>query len=255
MRFEPNDSFFAASCCSVDVVNGADGFLRRSRRLTSVTSKVLRPSRSSRMRSRFGLVVDLGLLAVDVMELGGELLAVLLEQRLDGPVLDRLERANLALALDDEPQRDGLHAAGGESLLHGLPQHRARLVADEAIEHATRLLRLDLLAVDLAGVQDRALHGVLRDLVKEHAPDRACATAPRFGVICVATCAAIASPSRSGSVAISTSLLSFAALFSSAIVFSFPGIGTRSGVKPFSTSMPSFFSGRSMMWPTVARTR
>ena len=48
------------------------------------------------------------------MQLGRELLPVLLEQRFDGPVLDRLERADLALALDDEPQRDGLHAAGGQ---------------------------------------------------------------------------------------------------------------------------------------------
>src|SRR5881394_1942051 len=47
----------------------------------------------------------------------------------------------------------------------------------------------------------------------------------------------------------------FAALLSSAMVFSFPGIGTRSGLNPFSTSMPSFFSGRSMMCPTVALTR
>ena len=172
MRLEPNDSFFAASCCSVDVVNGADGFLRRSRRLTSVTSNVCAPFRSSRMRSRFGLIVDLGLLAVDVMELRRELLAVLLQQRLDRPVLDRLERANLALALDDQAQRDGLHATRREALLDRLPEHRARLVADETIEHATRLLRFDLLAVDDAGVQDRALNRVLRDLVKEHAPDR-----------------------------------------------------------------------------------
>ena len=110
------------------------------------------------------------------MELGGELLLVLLEQRLDGPVLDRLERANLPLALDDEAQRDGLHATGGESLLHGLPEHRTRLVADETIEHATRLLRFDLLAVDDAGVQDGALNGVFRDLVEQHAPDRNAAT-------------------------------------------------------------------------------
>ena len=202
MRFEPNDSFFAASCCSVDVVNGADGFLRRSRRLTSVTSNVLRAFEVVEDALRLRPRSDLGLLAVDVVQLGGELLAVLLEQRLDGPVLDRLERADLALALDDEPQRDRLHAARRESLLHGLPEDRARLVADEPIEHAARLLRFDLLAVDLAGVLDRALHRVLRDLVKEHAPDRACAASPRFGVICVATCCAIASPSRSGSVAI-----------------------------------------------------
>ena len=51
------------------------------------------------------------------MQLGREALAVLLEQRLDGPVLDRLERADLPLALDDQPQRDGLHAAGGEPFL------------------------------------------------------------------------------------------------------------------------------------------
>ena len=49
--------------------------------------------------------------------------------------------------------------------------------------------------------------------------------------------------------------LSVAALFRSAIVFSLPGIGTRSGMNPCSTSIPSFFSGRSMMCPTVARTR
>ena len=70
---------------------------------------------------RLGLVVDLRFLAIDVMELGREGLLVLLEQRLDRPVLHRRERADLALALDDEPQGHGLHAAGGESLLHRLP--------------------------------------------------------------------------------------------------------------------------------------
>jgi hypothetical protein len=79
--------------------------------------------------------------------------------------------------------------------------------------------------------------------------------APRFGRTWSATCWAIASPSRSGSVAIRTSRASLAALLRSAIVFSLPGIGTSSGSKPPSTSMPSFFSGRSMMWPTVAFTR
>jgi hypothetical protein len=44
------------------------------------------------------------------VELRGEPLSRLLEQRLDRPVLDRLEGADLPLALDDEPQRDGLHA-------------------------------------------------------------------------------------------------------------------------------------------------
>src|SRR6185312_7590696 len=45
---------------------------------------------------------DLGLLAVELMELRREALLVFFEQRLYGPILDRLERTNLALALDDE---------------------------------------------------------------------------------------------------------------------------------------------------------
>jgi hypothetical protein len=77
---------------------------------------------------------------------------------------------------------------------------------------------------------------------------------PRFGVIRSATWAAMASPSRSGSVATKISFASLAALFSSAIVFSLPAIGSSWISKAFSGSTPSFFSGRSMMWPTVART-
>ena len=52
---------------------------------------------------RLGLVRDLGLFPVDVMELRRELLLVFLEQGFDGPVLDGLERTNLSLPLDDEP--------------------------------------------------------------------------------------------------------------------------------------------------------
>ena len=71
----------AAAC---DVVNGADGFLRRSRRLTSVTPNVFATLRDRRGSvCALGLVVASRLLAVDVMQLGGELLPVLLEQRLD----------------------------------------------------------------------------------------------------------------------------------------------------------------------------
>ena len=89
------------------------------------------------------------LLAVDLGERGLEGLAVLGAERLDGPVLLRLERADLALALDDEPERDGLHAAGGESGLDAVPEDRARLVADEPVEDAAGLLRVHLAVVDL----------------------------------------------------------------------------------------------------------
>src|SRR6266404_143652 len=49
VRLDPKPSFFAASCWSVLVVNGAAGFFLRSRRLTSVTWNVFRDLSASRM--------------------------------------------------------------------------------------------------------------------------------------------------------------------------------------------------------------
>jgi hypothetical protein len=159
VRLEPKPSFLAASCCSVDVVNGASGFLRRSRRLMSVTSNSLRPLRSARMACAAGLVGDLRLLAIDVMQLGGEAAARPSAGRRRSSSTRRREGADLALALHDEAQRHGLHATGREPLLHGLPEHRAGLVAHQAIEHAARLLRIDLLGVDRAEARARRPSG------------------------------------------------------------------------------------------------
>ena len=68
----------------------------------------------------------------------------------DVPVLGGAELDPLALALDDEPRRDRLHAAGGEALHHLPPEHRRDLVAVEAVEDAARLLRVDEPVVDVA---------------------------------------------------------------------------------------------------------
>ena len=99
----PNASFFAASCWSVLVVNGAEGFFRRSRRRRSVTWNASRDFTAFTMSIASRSDVQLRLLAVHLVQARRELLSVLLEQRLDGPVLHRLERADLALALDDQP--------------------------------------------------------------------------------------------------------------------------------------------------------
>ena len=70
-------------------------------------------------------------------------LARTLRQRgVDGPEFDRLEGVNLGLAVNYEPERDGLHSAGGKAAPHFLPQHGAELVADDAIQDAPRLLRV-----------------------------------------------------------------------------------------------------------------
>ena len=118
------------------------------------------------------LVREVRLLAVHMMQLGGEHLLVVLERRGDGPVLARHERPDLPLALDEEPQGDGLDAPRRESLLHRLPEYRTRLVADEAVQHATGLLGVHLVLVDHPRVVERASHRVLRDLEEERALDR-----------------------------------------------------------------------------------
>src|SRR5213082_622753 len=70
----------------------------------------------------------------------------------------------------------------------------------------------------------------------------------------LATCHAMASPSRSGSVASSTRSDALAAFLISARVLAFSLMVTYSGVKPFSTSTPSLRCGRSRTCLTVAFT-
>src|SRR5258708_21413427 len=103
------------------------------------------------------------------MKLSGELLPGLFEKRLDSPVLYRLERADLALSFHQQAQSDGLHAPGRNSFLDGLPEDRTRLVSDETVEDASRLLRVDFPLVDLSRVRDRELHGIATHLVKDDA--------------------------------------------------------------------------------------
>src|SRR5882724_5665403 len=99
-----------------------------------------------------------------------ERLAVLLEIGLDGPVLLRDELADLLLALADQSQRYGLHPTRRQAGLDALPEERGRLVADQAVEHAARLLRVDFPLVDVEGMRQRVGDRVLGDLVEQDAP-------------------------------------------------------------------------------------
>ena len=80
-----------------------------------------------------------------------------------------LEVAYLLLALGDEPHRHTLHAPGRQGRLYLLPQHRRELKAHDAVEHAARLLGIDQVDVDGAGVLDGLHDGRLGDLVKHDA--------------------------------------------------------------------------------------
>ena len=90
-------------------------------------------------------------------------------RHVEQPVFLGDEAFNLFLALADYAQRDGLHAPGGKAALHLVPEQRAELVADEAVEHAARLLRLDEVHVYHVGLGYRAFDAVARDFVHSYA--------------------------------------------------------------------------------------
>ena len=156
----------------------------------------MRVSQRGRMAlGRFG-IADVQLLAVDADQLGGEALTCLRRQdRLERPVLAGDEGIDLALPLDDEPHGDGLDAAGGQTGAADLVQERAEGVADETVDDASRLLRIDQVLVDAPRVQNasRIAGSVISLKVTRRALSLGTWAAS-------ATCHAMASPSRSRSV-------------------------------------------------------
>src|SRR5262245_10319646 len=94
------------------------------------------------------------------------------EVRDERPVFSFDEGQDVAFALDDQPHRHCLDASGGKPAPDLVPQQRADFVPDQAVEHAARLLRVNQVVVDLAGMIEGVLDRVLRDLVEHHAENR-----------------------------------------------------------------------------------
>ena len=86
----------------------------------------------------------------------------------DGPVLALDERADLALAVHNQPQRHGLNAAGRKPAPHFVPQQRRNLVAHQPIQYAARLLGVHQVQVHRPRLLERLLDGAGRDLVEHH---------------------------------------------------------------------------------------
>ena len=120
-------------------------------------------------RVRLFLVADFGAIGSDPEEARsehGRLLGVQID--VDGPVFLGDERADLAFALHDQPQRHGLHASGGKAAADFVPEQRRNLVAHQPIEHATRLLRIHQIHVDLGGLLEGLFDCLLGDFVEHH---------------------------------------------------------------------------------------
>ncbi len=87
----------------------------------------------------------------------------------DCPVLLRVERLDLALALHHQPHRHALHAPSRQAALHLAPQQRAELIAHQPVEHTPRLLRLDAVHVDGPRLGEGGADGRLGDLLEDDA--------------------------------------------------------------------------------------
>ena len=174
-----------ASCWRVDVRNGAAGRrvygVSSTERTANWRSRSSSASRLARSSSRMhdvcpglSVLAEVAALGDPATVDGGErgLERARLERAQDVPVAGGDEAHSLALALDDEPRRDGLHPSGGKPLCHLLPEHGRDLVAVEAVEDPARLLGVDEPLVDVARLAERPLDCLARDLVEDHPLDR-----------------------------------------------------------------------------------
>ena len=121
-----------------------------------------------------GLALLTGNLEAHVGALGGT------EVGMHLPVLFRDEGADLAFALHHQLHRHRLHAAGGQPAGNLLPEQRRDHVADHAVEETPRLLGVHPVDIELAGLGEGLLNGLLGDFVEYHALVAAFVTADGF---------------------------------------------------------------------------
>src|SRR5262249_26254765 len=111
-------------------------------------------------------------LAIEMVQPRGEDLTRFgLELDLDRPILADLESLDLGFALADQPQSDGLDAAGGPASRQLAPEDRRQGETNQIIERTAGEISIDELAVDLAWPPERLDHGVLGHFIENDALD------------------------------------------------------------------------------------
>ncbi len=169
VRFTLKRSLREESCCSLLVVNGGVALRRRSffsaERTTQ--SALSSASRIFSASSAFGISIFLFALAqeasVECRRLSGG------EMGVDRPIFFLLEGFDFAFAIDDQAQSDGLHPSGGQAAANFVPQKRRNLIAHQAIQHASGLLRVHQVAINVTRMLKSGLDGALRDFIESHA--------------------------------------------------------------------------------------
>jgi len=89
----------------------------------------------------------------------------------DRPIFLAFERLDLALAIDDETQRDRLDTSSRLGTGQFAPQDRRKGETDKIIERAARPIGVDQILVQLARIRHCLEHGWLGDRVEGDAPD------------------------------------------------------------------------------------
>ena len=180
-----------ASCCSVDVMNGAAGERRKGRSVTDFTVKVcpvrasateVASSSPSTRTSPLALCSPSSSKSLpvatavppSVTRAAPKPLAAASRRNVpvDAPPRRRAEPHAGPLALDHHPRGDALHPPGREPRHHLAPQDRRDLVAVEPVEDAPRLLRVHQPPVEVAPLVDGPRDRGGGDLVEHHALHR-----------------------------------------------------------------------------------
>ena len=148
---------------------------RRGRRVRPGTPADLRDRRRLRLQERLVCLVGaflvpdpLGLAPVVVVEvLGLEGFLTLVEVREQFPVVLGVERLDLALAVDDELQRRGLHPADGDEIVSELPRREGEIPgqrrAPHEVDDLSGLASGREVEVDVVRVREGVAHLALGD--------------------------------------------------------------------------------------------
>ena len=91
------------------------------------------------------------------------------EVRIDRPIFLLLERLDLAFTFDDQPKSNCLHTPSREATTHLVPQKRRNLITHNAVEDATRLLRVDKIPVNFPRMFESGFYCLGRDFIERHA--------------------------------------------------------------------------------------
>ena len=118
-----------------------------------------------------GELLDLAALILDEAadEAAGFLFELLGNVGLNGPVLARVERFDLRFALANHAQGRALHPTGGQTAANLLPQQWREIEANQIVQCASRLLRIDQVVGQRRRLIDGFANRLFGDLVEHHA--------------------------------------------------------------------------------------